>query len=143
MAVAHFVAKNRFDQFELKLLKKDSLNQSFQLHGIELIYSQGNLDYHALGVAGAQFSHLINHSKSWKEQLKLLNPHLLIFSYGTNEAYNVNFDSSTYVQQVSRFLGEIRQILPSVAILLTSLRIQGAKTEYPPSKSRLLMEYLK
>jgi len=120
MGVAHFVAKNRFEQFELKLLKKDSLEQSFQLHGIELLNSKGSLAYHALGVAGAQFSHLIFRTPHWKEQLKLLNPDLLIFSYGTNEAYNANFESPVYVKQISRFLDEIRQILPSVAILLTS-----------------------
>jgi lysophospholipase L1-like esterase len=138
MGVAHFVAKNRFDQFELKLLKKDSLDQSFQLHGIELLNSQGSLDYHALGVAGAQFSHLIYRSKSWREQLKLLNPNLLIFSYGTNEAYNTNFDSAVFVNQVSRFMDEIRQILPSVAILLTSPPDTRSQNRIPPKQVEVI-----
>lgn len=138
MGIAHFVAKNRFDQFELKLLKKDSLNQRFQLHGIELVYSEGSLDYHALGVAGAQFTHLINHSKSWREQLKRLNPNLLIFSYGTNEAYNTNFDSSVFVNQVSRFMDEIRQLLPSVAILLTSPPDTRSQNRIPPKQVEVI-----
>jgi lysophospholipase L1-like esterase len=138
MGVAHFVAKNRFDQFELKLLKKDSLDQRFQLHGIELVYSQGNLDYHALGVAGAQFTHLINQSKSWREQLKRLNPNLLIFSYGTNEAYNTNFDSSVFVNQVSRFFDEIRQALPDVAILLTSPPDTRSQNRIPPKQVEVI-----
>ncbi len=138
MGVAHFVAKNQFEQFELKLLKKDSLDQSFQLHGIELVYSQGSLDYHALGVAGAQFTHLINHSNSWREQLKLLNPNLLIFSYGTNEAYNANFESSVFIKQVSRFFDEIRQALPNVAILLTSPPDTRSQNRIPPKQGEVI-----
>ena len=138
IGIAHFVAKNRFDQFELKLLKKDSLDQRFQLHGIELVYSQGSLDYHALGVAGAQFSHVIYRSKSWRAQLKRLNPHLLIFSYGTNEAYNTNFDSSVFVNQVSRFFDEIRQLLPSVAILLTSPPDTRSQNRIPPKQVEVI-----
>lgn len=135
---AHFVAKNPFRQFDLKLLKKDSIARKFQLHGIELVNSQGSLAYHALGVAGAQFSHLIFRTPHWKEQLKLLNPDLLIFSYGTNEAYNSNFDAPTFVKQVGRFFEEIKSVLPQVAILMTSPPDTRSRNRIPPKQVEVI-----
>lgn len=120
MGFAYFVKKSEIDQFELKLIKKDTLQREFQLHGIELVNSDDQFIYHALGVAGAQFAHLIHHTERWKEQLRLLNPDLLIFSFGTNEAYNANFDAASFVKQASRFFDDIRVVLPSVSILVTS-----------------------
>lgn len=120
LGYAHFVSNSAFSQFDLKLIKKDSLAQEFHLHGVELLNSNDNLEYHALGVAGAQFVHLIQRAKLWKEHLKLLKPDLIIFSYGTNEAYNGNFDSQNFTKQVSHFFDEIRATLPNVAIVVTS-----------------------
>jgi len=135
MGVAHFVSKSTFSQFDLKLIRKDSIAREFNLHGVELVNSKENLEYHALGVSGAQFIHLIQHAKLWQEQLKLLNPDLLIFSYGTNEAYNGNFDSKNFTKQVSRFFDEIREIVPDVAIVVTSPPDTRSRKRIPPKQA--------
>ncbi len=138
MGVAHFVSKSTFSQFDLKLRRNDSLAHEFQLHGVELVNSVGNFEYHALGVSGAQFTHLIQHAKLWKEQLKLLNPDLIIFSYGTNEAYNGNFESKIFINQVSRFFDEIRQIVPDIAIVVTSPPDTRSRNRIPPKQSEVV-----
>lgn len=120
LGYARFIRKNQNSSIQLKLIKKDSLAREFQFHGLEFVSSTTGFEYHSLGVVGAQFTHLIQHAKLWKEQLQLLNPDLVIFSYGTNEAYNGNFDALSYTKQTGRFLDEIRSILPSTAILVTS-----------------------
>ena len=120
LGYARFIRLNKSSSFQLKLIKRDSMAREFQLHGLEFINSTSAFEYHSLGVVGAQFTHLIQHSKLWKEQLHLLNPDLVIFSYGTNEAYNGNLDISSYTKQVGHFLDEIRSLIPQVAILVTS-----------------------
>lgn len=120
MGYARFRRKNPVTQFELQLIKSDSSATEFQLHGLDFITANSDFEYHSLGVVGAQFTHLIQHTILWKEHLKLLTPDLLIFSYGTNEAYNGNFDSNAYTKQINRFLNEIREVVPSISILLTS-----------------------
>ncbi len=138
MGIAHFVSKSTFSQFDLKLIRKDSIAREFQLHGVEFVNSKENLEYHALGVSGAQFIHLIQHTKLWQEQLKLLNPDLLIFSYGTNEAYNGNFDSKNFTKQVSKFFDAIREIVPNVAIVVTSPPDTRSRERIPPKQVEIV-----
>ncbi len=138
MGYAHFFRKNPVSQFDLSLIKTDPNELEFQLHGVELITSNSEFEYHALGVAGAQFSHLIQHEIRWKEQLKLLNPDLLIFSFGTNEAYNGNFDPITFSKNVSRFFEEIRALIPTIAILVTSPPDTRSRNRIPQKQLEVL-----
>lgn len=135
---ARFCRKNSVIQFELKLIKSDSSAKEFQLHGLEFITTNSDFEYHSLGVVGAQFSHLIQHTILWKEHLKLLNPDLLIISYGTNEAYNGNFDSNAYSKQINRFLNEIREIIPSISILLTSPPDTRSRNRIPKMQNAIV-----
>lgn len=135
---ARFCRKNSVIQFELKLIKSDSSAKEFQLHGLEFITTNSDFEYHSLGVVGAQFSHLIQHTILWKEHLKLLNPDLFIISYGTNEAYNGNFDSNAYSKQINRFLNEIREIIPSISILLTSPPDTRSRNRIPKMQNAIV-----
>jgi LysM repeat protein len=135
---ARFVRKNRSSTIQLKLIKQDSIAQEFQFHGLEFITPNASLEYHSLGVVGAQITHLIQHTKLWKEQLKLLDPDLVIFSYGTNEAYNGNFDTNNYTKQVNRFFDELKSLLPSVAILVTSPPDTRSRNRIPQKQIEII-----
>lgn len=135
---ARFSRKNPVTQFELKLIKSDSSAKEFQLHGLDFITTNSDFEYHSLGVVGAQFTHLIQHTILWKEHMKMLNPDLLIISYGTNEAYNGNFDSNSYSKQINRFLNEIREIIPSVSILLTSPPDTRSRNRIPKMQNAIV-----
>jgi len=139
LGYARFIRKNRASSIQLKLIKSDSLAQEFQLHGLELVSATtSSFEYHSLGVVGAQISHLIQHTKLWKEQLKLIGPDLVIFSYGTNEAYNGNFDAANYTKQVNRFFDELRLLLPSIAILVTSPPDTRSRNRIPHKQSKIV-----
>jgi LysM repeat protein/lysophospholipase L1-like esterase len=138
LGYARFVRKNRNSTILLKLIKQDSLANEFQFHGLEFVTSNSGVEYHSLGVVGAQFTHLIQHTKLWKEQLKLLDPDLVIFSYGTNEAYNGNFDTNTYTKQVNRFFDELRSLMPSVAILVTSPPDTRSRNRIPQKQIEII-----
>lgn len=135
---ARFIRKNKSSAILLKLIKQDSLAREFQFHGLEFVSSTGAFEYHSLGVVGAQFTHLIQHAKLWKEQLQLLNPDVVIFSYGTNEAYNGNFDASSYSKQIGRFFDEIRSLLPSTAILVTSPPDTRSRNRVPQKQVEII-----
>ena len=135
---ARFSRKNPVTQFELKLIKSDSSAKEFQLHGLDFITTNSDFEYHSLGVVGAQFTHLIQHTILWKEHIKMLNPDLLIISYGTNEAYNGNFDSNAYSKQINRFLNEIREVVPSVSILLTSPPDTRSRNRIPKMQNAII-----
>lgn len=135
---ARFSRKNPVTQFELKLIKSDSSAREFQLHGLDFITTNSDFEYHSLGVVGAQFTHLIQHTILWKEHMKMLNPDLLIISYGTNEAYNGNFDSNAYSKQINRFLNEIREVVPSVSILLTSPPDTRSRNRIPKMQNAII-----
>ena len=135
---ARFSRKNPITQFELKLIKSDSSAKEFQLHGLDFITTNSDFEYHSLGVVGAQFTHLIQHTILWKEHMKMLNPDLLIISYGTNEAYNGNFDSNAYSKQINRFLNEIREEVPSVSILLTSPPDTRSRNRIPKMQNAII-----
>jgi LysM repeat protein len=138
LGYARFIRKNRSSTILLKLIKPDSIAREFQFHGLEFISSNSGLEYHSLGVVGAQFTHLIQHAKLWKEQVKLLNPDLVIFSYGTNEAYNGNFDAMAYAKQVNRFFDELRFLMPSVAIVVTSPPDTRSRNRIPQKQNEII-----
>lgn len=138
MGYARFRRLNPVTQFELKLIKSDSCAKEFQLHGLDFITANSDFEYHSLGVVGAQFTHLIQHTVLWKEHLKLLSPDLLILSYGTNEAYNGNFDSNAYTKQINRFLNEIREIIPTISILLTSPPDTRSRNRIPKMQNAII-----
>jgi len=86
--------------------------------GVEFIHAP-QLIYQQCGLVGAQFIHLIQHKKEVVEQLQVLKPDMLIFSYGSNESYS-SFDSLTYQTQIETFLNTIKEKLPYAVILISN-----------------------
>lgn len=138
LGYVRFKRKGKSSTIQLKLIKQDSLAREFQFHGIEFVSSTASFEYHSLGVVGAQFTHLIQHATLWKEQLQLINPDVVIFSYGTNEAYNGNLDVAYYSKQVGRFLDEIRMLLPSVSIVVTSPPDTRSRNRIPKKQIEII-----
>jgi lysophospholipase L1-like esterase len=106
-------------QFTLSL-RKVGVGDQFTLHGIELPVEEKGIEYIDLGVAGAQFTHLKSRSNLVLDQIKILQPNLIICSFGTNEAYNANWESQSYKKAWQVFIQEIQVISPKTIFLLTS-----------------------
>ena len=107
------------NEFTLSLRKVGGGDQ-FTLHGIELPVEEKGIEYNDLGVAGAQFTHLKSRSTLVLDQIKILKPDLIICSFGTNEAYNANWESQSYKKAWQVFIQEIQAISPKSVFLLTS-----------------------
>ena len=107
-------------QFTLALQKSASNQDEFTLHGVEVLSNVTSIDYQDLGVAGAQFTHLKSRGNVALEQIELLKPDLLICSFGTNEAYNANWNPVTYRQALVEFMLDVKSKSPGTVFLFTS-----------------------
>ena len=107
-------------QFSLRLRKSNPTQDVFALHGIELLPKDNGIEYIDLGVAGAQFTHLKSRANLALNQIKLLQPDLIICSFGTNEAYNANWDGQTYKRAIDEFVQEVKVRSPKTVFLFTS-----------------------
>mgnify|MGYP000048767549 FL=1 len=114
-----FQSNHPVNQFTLSL-RKVGIGDQFTLHGIELLREEKGIEYIDLGVAGAQFTHLKSRANLVLDQIKILQPDLIICSFGTNEAYNANWESQSYKKSWQVFIQEIQAISPQTVFLLTS-----------------------
>ena len=107
-----------------------NVNTSFW--GIGFNHNVG-ITYQQNGLVGAQFTHLIEHEDYVIRQLKEINPNLLVFSYGTNEAYK-DVDSLMYYRMVSTFINRIKIALPNAGILITNAPDTRSSGKIPQSQ---------
>jgi LysM repeat protein len=95
-----------------------SIKRNCSFWGLEFLPEHG-LIYQQNGLVGAQFHHLIKSKEDIIGQLSRLNPDMIVFSYGTNEAYS-NVDSLAYQKKVASFLGDLAEKMPQTGILVTN-----------------------
>jgi len=94
--------------------------QEATLYGVVLEnYNHSGVMYHMIGVNGAQFRHYVR-SSYFAEQLRALQPDLVIISLGTNESVGYGFNGNRFYEDVDGLIHNIEQYLPHSAILLTT-----------------------
>ncbi|MDZ5604581.1 SGNH/GDSL hydrolase family protein [Pseudomonas sp. RP23018S] len=74
--------------------------------------------YSTLGINGARLEVVDKWQPGWQDSLKALRPDLLIFAYGTNEAFDDTLDLALYESQMDATLTRLRHDMPQAAILL-------------------------
>jgi lysophospholipase L1-like esterase len=115
---------------------------TWTLHGFELADGPpAGVRYHAAGVVGAQFTQLAAQSALVLEQLQALEPDMLVFSYGTNEAYAKDLDTLAYAATVHDLLASVRSRMPNTAVVVMSppdTRAQGRIPPFQPAVLRAL-----
>ena len=119
MSFYDFESISPVHQFTLSL-RKGGLGDLFTLHGIELLSEEKGIEYIDLGVAGAQFTHLKSRANLVSEQITILQPDLIICSFGTNEAYNAKWAIQSYKKAFQEFIHEIQIYSPKTVFLLSS-----------------------
>ena len=121
--------------FTLTLSATAPTQNHYNFYGIEIVpMQQRGVVYHHCGVVGAQFTHLINKAPYTVEQIAHIKPDLLIFSFGTNEAYNGKLDSQVYTPAVMKFLSDIAAASPTTAIILTTAPDTRSRNRIPPQQ---------
>lgn len=74
------------DTLEFSVVKTDSLQSYFTIQGVQFITDKPSLVYHSIGVNGASTKSYLR-CEQFGPQLKALQPDLVIFGIGINDAY--------------------------------------------------------
>jgi hypothetical protein len=99
-------------------IEKDTLDDSFTLLGISLDNDSPGFVYNAIGVNGSKLSSYLR-CNLYQEHLSVIDPQLVIFSIGTNDAYTTRFDDEKYRLEYVQLLDSTIKAAPNAAILLT------------------------
>ena len=142
--VSSFQSNVPQNEFTLKLSKTDSNQEHFGFYGFEIVPEKyRGIVYHHCGVVGAQFPHLINKAQHTIEQIAYLKPDILVFSFGTNEAYNGKLDTLVYTPTIAKFLEDIHSVSPNTAIILTTPPDTRSSTRIPPHQKNVINQFYK
>lgn len=132
------------NNFTLSLSKTNDKQNQFGFYGFEIVPNdERGIVYHHCGVVGAQFPHLINKALHTIEQIAYLKPDILVFSFGTNEAYNGKLDTLVYTPTILKFLEEINVVSPNTAIILTTPPDTRSSNRIPPHQKNVINQFYK
>lgn len=123
----------------LWLLSNDK-PEKFTLDGFILERDEPGIIYSSIGVNGARFKDY-NQTPLFFEQLKKLQPDLLVISLGTNEAHD-NLKTEKFKKKVAEFLANLRETQPNTPILFTTPPPSLLKRRYPNTFSESYAEML-
>jgi lysophospholipase L1-like esterase len=87
------------------------------------------IEYDSLGLNGAFVSVLarVFDERQWVEQLRRLQPDLVIINYGTNESGYAAFVDKSYGKELTEAVRRVREALPDTSILLMSPMDRGTR----------------
>lgn len=103
--------------------------KQFELNGVVLENDKPGVLYHNIGVNGAKLSDY-NKYPMFFEQLKALQPDLIVVSLGTNESFD-NMRSQDYMAQLDVFVQSVKAQNPDAEILVATPPPSLFKRKYP------------
>lgn len=74
--------------------------------------------YSSLGINGARLSRFKHWREDWIDNLKSLQPDLLILAFGTNEAIDPDFNPQREKPYWQKYLSKLKKQLPNVGVIL-------------------------
>lgn len=102
------------DQFQIVLPCTEG--EEFSLQGILLASDHPGLTYSSIGVNGASVSSYFK-CEYLADDLRLLNPDLVLLTLGTNDAYGSGFNPVYFQSNYERLIDTIRSVNPNCAIV--------------------------
>lgn len=88
------------------------------VHGMELVSDIIGVVYHAIGINGATFG-CYDRVDGFGRAIAALEPHLIILSLGTNEAFG-KLDSAEFLSNVNDLVTDLVENNPGACVLLTT-----------------------
>ena len=114
-----FVSKFNTNETTL-LFNKSAANQNkINLFAFDLENGQPGILYHSTGINGAKYSDY-NKPTLFTNQIKFLNPKLIVVSLGTNESFKPDYDSIHFYLTIDSLVSKLKLEMPNSIILLTT-----------------------
>lgn len=117
-------------EMELVIRKADSLQNHFTLYGIGLESDDPGFVYHAIGVNGAATTSY-KRCNLFETHLRPIQPDLVVFSIGINDANGPKFDPSYYERNYDELVRRVKAANPQAAILFTTNNDSYYQRRYP------------
>ncbi len=114
-----FFYSAQVDTLNLNIHQENKDQLRFTLYGIIMENEDPGVIYHACGVNGASTTSWLR-CERLSEELDLLDPDLVIFSIGINDAHDSEFSESRYKSNYKELIRRVRSVAPNAAILLTT-----------------------
>jgi lysophospholipase L1-like esterase len=118
------------------LLRKDTVNKGFELFGFSLENDKPGVYYASMGVNGASTESFLR-CENFVQQLKTLQPDLVIFSLGVNDVHGPNFKASDYMAHYDSLVSFVKEAAPDCAILFTTISDNYIRRKTPNKKTML------
>jgi lysophospholipase L1-like esterase len=107
------------DSLRLLIQREASSSEGFTLYGITTEKAPNGFVYHSIGVNGAHVPAFLR-CQLFEEQMKQLQPDLVILGLGINDAYGRRFSQKKFEENYSELIAKIRKAAPNTAIVLTT-----------------------
>jgi lysophospholipase L1-like esterase len=128
------------DSIVFELVKKDSLQRDFVLYGFDIRNTdEAGVYYAALGANGASTQSVLR-CQLFAQQLKTLQPDLVILSLGVNDVQGKTFSSEDYIAHYDSIVSLVRQASPTCAILFNTITDNYVRKRGPNKKSATVEE---
>ncbi|MBL0128067.1 MAG: hypothetical protein IPP83_11560 [Flavobacteriales bacterium] len=136
-----FVFGRQLDTLHLRFQRTDPAQQRFTLNGIILGNSDPGFFLHATGVNGARTESWLR-CQRFSEELRYLDPDLVILSIGINDAHDPDFSAARYEANYRELIRRVRLANPNAAILLTSNTDSFMKRRYPNANAEAVRDVM-
>lgn len=114
--------------------------QSFAITGVYLDNGRPGISYHSIGVNGSTLSDYLDRCPHFTQDLELVNPDLVIFCIGINDATGTNFDTVLFKNRYLRLVDSIRSVNPECAFVFATNNdsFRRVKRKYSVNENGLL-----
>lgn len=102
----------------------------FTLLGIQLLNDEPGIIYHSIGVNGAATSSYLR-CQLFVPHLKALEPDLVIFSIGVNDAHGPHFSKEKFKDNYRQLIARVKEAAPGAAILFITNNDTYFRRRYP------------
>lgn len=129
LGYTEFTFDNPTNNFQIEIIKTDSVQDHFTLYGFDMSSEDAGFYYDAIGVNGADVPSYLRCSL-FEEHIAAVDPDLVVLSIGINDAYKVEFDPAKYERHYDSLVAMIRRGAPNTAILFTTNNDSYYKRRY-------------
>lgn len=122
------------DSLTIQICRQKDIPSNFSFFGLLLDNENNGISYHSIGVNGASVKSYLR-CIDFEQQLSLIQPDLVIFSIGINDAYEEDFSKESFYNNYDTLIQKIKSINPNTAILLTTNNDSYYMRKYPNKRA--------
>lgn len=121
-----------YDTLAFSILKTDSLQSHFTLRGIQYLTGEAGITYHTIGVNGASVPAYLR-SDDFEKEIKFLEPDLVIFGIGINDANGPTnrFSQKGFEDNYRELIGWFKKANPDVNFIFLTNNDSYYRRRYP------------